>query len=95
VIVDVTTEGEAQEAAFSHGIAPQVRADQCARRKAPCRLLARLADHGGQQRLAIFQVACGLVEQQPAADALFDDQESVIAHHDCGDGDIGLPGHRR
>ena len=61
--------------------------------EAPRGFLAGLADHGLEQRLAIFDVPGGLIEHQAAADAFLDHEEAAVALDDGGDGDFRLPGH--
>ena len=63
------------------------------RLEAPGGLLAHLAHHGLEQRLAVLDVAGGLVEDQAAVDALLDDQEAAVGLGDGRDGDFGLCGH--
>jgi len=93
VIVDGPAECEAQEAAFIDGVAPQVHADERLGVEAPRGFLARLADHGFDQRFAIFEMACRLVEHEAARDAFFDHEKAAIHRDDGGNRDIGIPAH--
>ena len=58
------------------------------RLEAIARLLERLADDGVEQGFAGLEVAGGLVQHEPAADALLDEEEAAVALDDRGDRDV-------
>ncbi len=59
----------------------------------PARFLERFAPGTLNQRLPLFPVARGLIEQHLAADAFLDGQEATIALYDAGDDDVWNPVH--
>ena len=93
MIVHCTAEGEAQEAAAVHRIAPQVDADQSVGPEPPRGLLARFADRRFEQGFAILEMSGGLVQHQAAGDPLLDHEKATVELDDRRDGDLGIPGH--
>ena len=56
-------------------------------------LFARFAYYGGEQGFPVFEVSGGLIEDQPAGDAFFDQQVARVAFHDRRHGDLGIERH--
>jgi hypothetical protein len=93
VIVHGAAEGEAQEAAPIVGVAPEVHANQGFGRQAPRGFLACLADHRFDESFRVFEMARGLIEHQAAGDAFLDHEETALALHDGGHGDVRIRSH--
>jgi hypothetical protein len=93
VIIDGAAECKAQEAAFGDGAPPQVHTDERLGMEAPCGFLAGFADHRLEERLAIFEMARRLVQDQAVAEVFFDHEKAAIHLDDGGNGDFRIPAH--
>jgi len=93
VRADSPAEGRAQKTARLVRLLPEVDADERFRMKRPRRLFQRLAYHGIDELLALFDVAGRLVEHHAVRDALLDEQKLPVALDDGGDGEIGTKDH--
>src|SRR4029077_9858548 len=80
--LDAPAEAEEQEGHVPRRIVPAVDADERGRLEAVRRFLERFAPARRHQRLARIEVAGGLVQHQPAFDALFHEQETAVALDD-------------
>src|SRR5580765_1726368 len=89
--LDAPAEAEAQERHVPRRVVPAVDADECGRLEAVRRLLEHFAPARRHQRFARIEVAGGLVQHQPAIDALFHEQETASALDDCCDRRRRLP----
>ena len=72
-----------------------VQADHGVRLHLPAGFLQRLAPAGVEQALAVFEVAGGLIQHQPAVGRFLHQQETAVAFDDGGNGDAGCPDHGR
>src|ERR1044071_2457921 len=89
--LDAAAEAEAQERHVPRRIVPAVDADERRRLEAVRSFLEHFAPAGRHQRFAGIEMARGLVQHQPAFDALFDQEKTAVALDDGRDRRRGLP----
>jgi hypothetical protein len=94
VIRDRAGEREPLRHAAGLKVPPEVDIDELARSEEPCGLLAHLADDSLEQRLARLDMSGGLIDDQLAVDAFFDDEKATVSLRYGGDGDLRV-GHGR
>src|SRR5688572_5245186 len=89
---DDTRKRDAQDGASARP-APDIQSEKRLRHELTAGLLACLADYGLEQRFAVFEVACRLVQHQAARGAFLHEQESPVALGDSRHGEIDFQGH--
>src|SRR6185436_3471899 len=82
---------EAQEGHVLRGVVPAIDADERGRLEAVRRLLEHFTPARGDERLAGVEMAGGLVQHQPAFDALFHEKKAAVALDDRCYGRRRLP----